>query len=282
MIFRTIAGAMLATIAFSGASQAGTCPGRPEALGTARTIALDPLEHRKLGLMEYGETLPLEDREVVLTFDDGPIPPSTPKVLDALAAECVKATFFVVGQMARAHPELVRREFQEGHTVGTHSEHHPYLNRLPAEAATKEISGGIASVNKALGGPFAAPFFRFPYLEPKAAQDALALNLGLTIWSTDIHASDWDPLAPAQVAELAMQRLERNRKGILMLHDIHRRTAQAVPLLLRELKARGYSVVHAVPADAAHPKTVASPELWTAGRPLSAAAWAPPPRWLPH
>ena len=194
MILRSIASAALAALAFASASQAGTCPGKPEALGTARVIALDPSEHRRLGLMEYDETLPLADHEVVLTFDDGPIPPSTPKVLDALAAECVKATFFVVGEMARAHPALLRREFDEGHTIGTHTEHHPYLNRLPADAATREISGGIASVNKVLGGPFAAPFFRFPYLEPKAAQDALALKLGLTVWSTDIHANDWDRL----------------------------------------------------------------------------------------
>ena len=263
MIFRSIASAALAALAFAGASQAGTCPGRPEALGTARVIALNPAEHRRLGLMEYAETLPLEDHEVVLTFDDGPIPPSTPKVLDALAAECVKATFFVVGEMARAHPALLRRELDEGHTIGTHTEHHPYLNRLPADAATREISGGIASVDKVLGGPFAAPFFRFPYLETKAAQDTLALKLGLSVWATDIHASDWNRLAPERVAGLALERLERNRKGILMLHDIHERTALALPLLLKELKARGYSVVHVTPADADRPKTAASAGQWT-------------------
>ncbi len=263
MIFRITASVLLAALVFAGASQAGTCQGQPGALGTARVIALDSLQHRKLGLMDYDETLPLEDHEVVLTFDDGPMPPSTPKVLDALAAECVKAIFFVVGQMAEAHPELVRREYREGHTIGTHTQHHPRLNRLPAEAASKEISAGIASVNKALGGPLAAPFFRFPYLEPKATRDALALKLGLTIWSTDIHANDWDPLSPARVAGLAIQRLERNKKGILLLHDIHRRTALAVPLLLRELKARGYRVVQVVPADAAHAKSVAGREAWT-------------------
>lgn len=263
MILRLTASAALAALAFAGASHAGTCPGRPDALGTARVIALDPSEHRRLGLMEYDETLPLEDHEVVLTFDDGPIPPSTPKVLDALAAECVKATFFVVGEMASAHPGLLRREFREGHTIGTHTKHHPYLNRLSAQAATIEISGGIASANKALGGPFAAPFFRFPYLETRAGQDTLALKLGLTVWSTDIHASDWNRLAPGRIAGLAMQRLERNKKGILMLHDIQEQTALAVPLLLKELKARGYSVVHVVPADADHPKTAASAGQWT-------------------
>ncbi len=102
------------------------------------------MEHRRLGLMQYQETLPLQDHEVVLTFDDGPLPPYTANVLDALAAECVKANFFVVGQMARAYPALVQREYREGHTIGTHTEHHLFLPHLSEEAATKEITDGIA------------------------------------------------------------------------------------------------------------------------------------------
>ncbi len=127
----------------------------------------------------------------------------------------------------------MQREYREGHTIGTHTEHHPYLNRLSNEAAAREISDGIASVNKALGGPLATPFFRFPYLDESRGKEAVAIRLGLTIWSTDVHASDWERIAPQQVAAIALQRLERNKKGILMLHDIHERTALAVPLLLR-------------------------------------------------
>ncbi len=264
MHFQLAAAAVLTCLAFPIAAQSEQCQGRPDALGTSRVIALDPLEHRRLGLMEYDETLPLEDHEVVLTFDDGPLPPHTPKVLDALAAECVKATFFVVGQMAEAYPALVQREYREGHTIGTHTEHHPHMGRLSADAAAKEISDGIASVNKALGAPSAAPFFRFPYLEPSAAKEAIALRLGLAIWSTDFHASDWNRISPEQVAANALSRMERHKKGILMLHDIHERTALAVPLILGELKKRGYRVVHVVPADAAHPKTAASPGRWGA------------------
>src|SRR5208337_1415338 len=124
--------------------------------GTSRVIALDPSEHRRLGLQDYEETLPLQDHEVVLTFDDGPLPPSTAKILDALAAECVKAHFFIVGQMAKAYPALLQREYREGHTIGTHTEHHRYMNRLRADAATKEITDGIASVGKILGSANAA------------------------------------------------------------------------------------------------------------------------------
>ena len=80
------------------AASAGECPGNPDALGTSRTIVVDPREHIRIGTMGYAETLPLADHEVVLTFDDGPIPPYTDKILDILAAECVKATYFIVGE----------------------------------------------------------------------------------------------------------------------------------------------------------------------------------------
>ena len=105
---------------------AGECPGNPDALGTSRTIVVDPRDHIRIGTMDYAETLPLVDKEVVLTFDDGPIPPYTGKVLDILAAECVKATYFIVGSMAREYPALVRRAYDDGHTIGTHSMTHPY------------------------------------------------------------------------------------------------------------------------------------------------------------
>src|SRR3954470_17598936 len=104
---------------------AGACPGNPHALGTSRTIAVDPREHGRIGTMDYAETLPLADHEVVLTFDDGPIPPYTTRVLDILAAECVHATYFIVGEMAKEYPALVRRAYDEGHTIGTHSMNHP-------------------------------------------------------------------------------------------------------------------------------------------------------------
>jgi peptidoglycan/xylan/chitin deacetylase (PgdA/CDA1 family) len=221
------------------------------------------MEHQRLGLVQYRETLPLQDHEVVLTFDDGPLPPYTSHVLDALAAECVKANFFVVGEMARAYPALVQREYREGHTIGTHTEHHRYLTHLSEEAATKEITDGIASVGAALGDANAvAPFFRFPYLDPPASKEALALKLGLAIWSVDLDASDWYPITSQQVLAFAMQRLERRKKGMLLLHDIHERTALALPELLRQLKSHGFRIVHVVPADSAHPKTATADHEW--------------------
>src|SRR6187399_1650617 len=116
------------------AAFAAECPGHPDALGTSRTLVVDPREHRLVGTMQYRETLPLEDHEVVLTFDDGPLPRYSNQVLDILAAQCVKATFFIIGRMAKASPEGVRKVRDAGHSIGTHSQNHPLsMNRMPVE-----------------------------------------------------------------------------------------------------------------------------------------------------
>jgi peptidoglycan/xylan/chitin deacetylase (PgdA/CDA1 family) len=101
-----------------GPARAAECP--PDALGTSRTIAVDPSEHPRVGSLQYRETLPLENHEIVLTFDDGPLPPNTVRILETLASECVKATFFMVGRMAQSYPWLVRRVYNEGHTIANH------------------------------------------------------------------------------------------------------------------------------------------------------------------
>jgi peptidoglycan/xylan/chitin deacetylase (PgdA/CDA1 family) len=261
MIWRLIAGAAAASLALTGAAFASGCPGNPNALGTSRILSIDPIARPTLGLNQYSDTLPLQDHEVVLTFDDGPLPPYTGMVLDTLAAECVKATFFVVGQMAKGHPDLVQRTYREGHTIGTHTEHHAHLNRMPPAYAAKEIFDGISSAQKVLGGAdFTAPFFRFPYLDDSDASEAIALKHGLSIWSTDIYASDWLLVTPETVAATTIGRLERRKKGMVMLHDIHKRTALALPAFLNELKKRGYHIVHVVPASADHPKSVTIPD----------------------
>src|SRR5512140_1042495 len=146
---------------------AADCPGHPDALGTSRTLVVDPREHPRIGTMQYLETLPLRDHEVVLTFDDGPLPRNSNQVLDILASQCVKATFFEIGRMAQAYPEGVRKLIAAGHSVGTHSQNHPLtMNRMPVDRARQEIDGGIASVKSALGTDDAAlaPFFRIPGL----------------------------------------------------------------------------------------------------------------------
>src|SRR5215213_10528138 len=121
MIWRTLIliAVMLGAMAAAKA-RADDCPGNPNALGTSRVLTVDPREFPRIGMAQYSHSLPLEDKEVVLTFDDGPLPPYTNKILDILAAQCVKATYFIVGVMARKNPELVRRVHEQGHSVGTH------------------------------------------------------------------------------------------------------------------------------------------------------------------
>jgi peptidoglycan/xylan/chitin deacetylase (PgdA/CDA1 family) len=254
---------MASGIAAAPAS-AADCPGNPGALGTSRTLVVDPREHPRIGTMQYAETLPLQDHEVVLTFDDGPLPPHSTQVLDILAAQCVKATFFIIGRMARGFPEGVRRVRDAGHSIGTHSQNHPLsMNRMPIERARQEIDDGIAATEAALGGPSSlAPFFRIPgLLRAKGVEDYLA-SKGIQTWSADFPADDWRHVSSARVYDLAMKRLEAKGKGILLLHDIQARTVAALPRILHDLKARGYRVVHVVPATPELPKTPTEPRQW--------------------
>src|SRR4051812_39513838 len=245
-------------------ASAADCPGNPGALGTSRTLAIDPREHPLIGTMQYAETLPLQDHEVVLTFDDGPLPPHSTQVLDVLASQCVKATFFIIGRMARQFPEGVRRVRDAGHTIGTHTQNHPLsMDRMPIERARQEIDDGIAATAAALGDQGGlAPFFRIPGLLRAAAVEDYLSSKGIQTWSADFPADDWHHISPARVYDAAMRRLEAKGKGILLLHDIQARTVAALPKILHELKARGYRIVHVVPASPDLPKTPTEPQQW--------------------
>ena len=220
---------------------------------------VDPHTLPQIGLMQYGTSLPLNDHEVVITFDDGPLPPNTNRILDTLAANCVKATYFLVGSMAHAFPRLVRRIYNEGHSIGTHSQHHPLtFNRMAEPAIAREVDTGIASVQAAAGDPRAvAPFFRVPGLLRSKRVDNFLAAQSLTVWSADEVADDWHHgITAGQIVRLAMRRIAaRGHRGVLLLHDIHPATAQALPTLLAELKAHGYHIVHAIPAGV-RPKSV--------------------------
>ena len=245
-------------------ASAADCAGNPGALGTSRTLVVDPREHPRIGTMQYAETLPLQDHEVVLTFDDGPLPPHSTQVLDILASQCVKATFFIIGRMARDYPEGVRRVRDAGHSIGTHSQNHPLsMNRMPIERAQQEIDDGIAATKAALGdGGGLSPFFRIPgLLRAEAVEDYLA-SQGIQTWSADFPADDWRHVSSARVYDLAMKRLEAKGKGILLLHDIQARTVAALPRILHDLKARGYRIVHVVSATPELPKTPTEPQQW--------------------
>src|SRR6202043_2396850 len=207
---------------------------------------------------------PLADHEVVLTFDDGPLPHNSNQVLDILAAECVKATFFEIGRMATAYPEGVRKLRDAGHSIGTHSQNHPLtMNRMPIERARQEIDDGITSVKAALGDDAAlAPFFRVPGLLRADGVEEYLASQGIQTWSADCLADDWRSISSSRVYELAIKRLEEKGRGILLLHDIQARTVAALPKILHELKARGYHMVQVVPATPERPATPTEPQEW--------------------
>jgi peptidoglycan-N-acetylglucosamine deacetylase len=245
-------------------ASAADCPGHPGALGTSRTLVVDPREHPRIGTMQYPETLPLQDHEVVLTFDDGPLPHNSNQILEILASECIKATFFEIGRMARSFPDGVRKLRDAGHSIGTHTQDHPLtMNRMPIERARQEIDDGIASVKAALGDDAAiSPFFRIPGLmRAEAVEDYLA-SQGIQTWSADFPADDWRHIPSSRVYDLAIKRIEAKGKGILLLHDIQARTVAALPRILQELKARGYRIVHVVPATPELPATPTEPQQW--------------------
>jgi peptidoglycan-N-acetylglucosamine deacetylase len=232
---------------------AAQCPGNPDALGTGRVIEVDARVNPRIGRKQFPSTLPLHAKELVLTFDDGPWPGTTPKVLDALKRECVRATFFLLGRNVAAHPQIARRALAEGHTLGHHSYSHPLLNRMSIAKAEAELDRGIAADEFALYGERrtkpTTPFIRFPGFASNMALLERMNERGLVVFGADVWASDWLRMSPEQELRLILSRIEKVDRGIVLFHDTKAQTAQMLLALLRELKRRGYSIAHVIPAQ---------------------------------
>lgn len=188
----------------------------------------------------------LRPKEVVLTFDDGPKRSTTPRVLSALRAECTKATFFVVGRMARSNPKLLQKIARSGHTIAQHTHDHANLRNGSMANASRNIARGVADVRKALG-PYrsrSSKLFRYPYLARSAALDKVLRRQGLLPFSAGVLSNDWKGGSGTAMVNRVMARLKRNGRGVILMHDIQNKTASALPLLLRRLKQGGYKVVH--------------------------------------
>src|SRR6202043_340449 len=243
-------GGLVASIVVGAAAQATECP-RAGTLGTSRLLKVDSATTPQVGLKSFPQTLPLADHEVVLTFDDGPWPSTTAKVLTALAHECVHATFFLIGKPASEHPDLVRRIAAEGHTIGHHTWLHRSLMRIPPGETTEEIDHGISAVEMALHGTAttipSTPFFRFPGFESTPATLDLLQSRGIVVFGTDLWASDWNPMTPQQELKLITDRLKTAGRGIILFHDPKARTAAMLPAFLRYLRDNRYRVVNLVP-----------------------------------
>lgn len=264
----------------------------PGKLGVARTATIDGTESPSFGLQyasRGGKPL-LANGEVVLTFDDGPSRGNTRSVLAALAEQCTRATFFMVGRRALSDPETVREVARRGHTVATHTWSHANLQRLPEDKVQAEIELGLSAVQQALGKPV-SPFFRFPYLRDTAFSRRHLSGRQIAAFSIDIDSRDFEIRETAALRQRVIGDLAARRKGIILFHDIHASTARALPGILADIKARGFRVVHLAPKAGA--ETVAAYDalvqresdrkrLATARNPLAERAIAWPLTGLPE
>jgi peptidoglycan/xylan/chitin deacetylase (PgdA/CDA1 family) len=230
---------------YASTSFASDCPGN--ALGTSRILTVNPSEFPLVGKLEYRETLRLNDREVVLTFSEGPSAPYTSNILDILASECLRATFFMSGRGMVDTPDIARRALDEGHTIGTQTYDNSELGELPIEQAKADIDKGIATAVTVLGDQKAAPFFRAPSEISKQAE-RYVLSKGLMVWSADVDVEDWNEPTENEFVRRAISGLETQGKGILLMRDAQPVTARALRQLIEQLKARKFKVVHVVPA----------------------------------
>jgi peptidoglycan/xylan/chitin deacetylase (PgdA/CDA1 family) len=226
----------------AGAAQPANCA-NPNALGVARVVQIDTDSGPGFGFEHFKAYDFLRDKEVVLTFDDGPWPGNTPAVLKALADQCTKAMFFNIGKHAGYYPEIVKQVAAAGHTIGSHTWSHKDLSKMSVDEAKAEIEKGIAALSIAMGNKPVAPFFRFPALRhpPELVKYMAERHIGM--FSTDFDSFDFKMRKPDQVINSVMTRLEKFGKGIVLMHDFQHPTAEAIPVILAKLKQGGYKIV---------------------------------------
>jgi len=217
----------------------------PNALGVGRTVEIDTTGGPGFGFEHFKELDFLKEKEVVLTFDDGPWLGNTPSVLKTLAEECTTGIFFIIGKHATYYPEILKQVYAAGHTVGTHTWSHVALvnKKLSEDQRKEEIEKGISAVKWALGGVAPAPFFRFPALQHPPEMVTYLGERNIAMFSCDLDSFDFKARNAQQIIDTVMRKLEKNGKGIVLMHDFHKHTAEALPELLKRLKAGGYKVV---------------------------------------
>jgi peptidoglycan/xylan/chitin deacetylase (PgdA/CDA1 family) len=243
--FALVISASMAASGAAWAQSSGAACSNPNALGIARTVEIDTTGGPGFGFEHFKQHDFLRNKEVLLTFDDGPWPVNTPAVLKALADQCIKATFFPIGKHATYYPEILKQVAEAGHTIGSHTWSHQNLAKknMTQDQAKEEIEKGVSAVAISLGSA-PAPFFRFPALQhpPELVTYLGERNIGM--FSTDMDSFDFKARKPEQVINSVMAKLKKFGKGIVLMHDFQHVTAEALPELLNQLKAEGYKVVH--------------------------------------
>jgi peptidoglycan-N-acetylglucosamine deacetylase len=217
-----------------------------DALGTSRVLKLDT--NTTAGFGQSFPALGLVQGEVVLTFDDGPAPDTTAPILDILARDCIRATFFMIGKRAEAEPELVRHVRAGGHTIGSHSYSHRRLDTLPLEQAAGDIERGIAAVETAVSVPtrekWRGHLFRFPEYKSTPELIAFVRSRGAAVASWSLSSEDWRGQPPEVTMERVRRLLERRGRGVLSFHDNQKNTVALLPMVIAELRARRMKIVH--------------------------------------
>ncbi|HEX7882073.1 MAG TPA: polysaccharide deacetylase family protein [Afipia sp.] len=216
----------------------------PNAIGVSRVVQIDTTGGPGFGFEHFKQLDFLRDKEVVLTFDDGPWPVNTPAVLKTLADECTKAIFFPIGKHATYYPEILKQVAADGHTIGSHTWSHANLNnkKLTEAQQKEEIEKGFSAVKWALGAA-PSPLFRFPALQHPPAMVTYLGERNISIWSCDLDSFDFKASKAEKIVDTVMSKLEKNGKGIVLMHDFQKHTGEALPELMKRLKAGGYKVV---------------------------------------
>jgi len=216
----------------------------PNALGIGRTVEIDTTGGPGFGFEHFKQLDFLRDHEVVLTFDDGPWPINTPSVLKTLADECTTGIFFPIGKHATYYPEILKQVAAAGHTIGAHTWSHANLNnkKLNEDQRKEEIEKGFSAVKWALGAS-PSPFFRFPALQHPPEMVTYLGTRNVAIFSCDLDSFDFKASKPQTVIDSVMRKVDKLGKGIILMHDFQKHTAEALPELLHRLKAGGFKVV---------------------------------------
>jgi len=222
---------------------------KPGGMGLSRIVEIDTAGGPGFGFEHFKQLDFLRDHEVVLTFDDGPWLLNTPSVLKTLADECTTGIFFPIGKHATYYPEILKEVLAAGHTVGSHTWSHATLTnkKLTEDQRKEEIEKGFSAVKWALGGVSPAPFFRFPALQHPPEMVTYLGTRNVAMFSCDLDSFDFKARNAQQVIDVTMKKLDKLGKGIILMHDFHKHTAEALPELMHRLKAGGYKVVKMIP-----------------------------------
>lgn len=237
-----------------GSEAPNVCPTDANAPAITPPVFIDAKGGPTIGTMQYLNGGGLKRRQVALTFDDGPDPKTTPRILDILDKHCIKATFFMVGIYAKARPDLVKEVARRGHIIATHSYTHPNnLRHLSLKRAKREITMGIEAISEALASvpnpssSRVAPFFRFPGLNDSKPLIKWLGEQDIATLSCTFGADDWKRISSNAIYRKGLRMIESEGSGILILHDTKSRTADMLSKFITTLHERGYTFVQLAP-----------------------------------